>query len=326
MIRSLSLALLLTVCALSARAGERIITLGSAATETAFALGAGERVVAVDSSSLWPPAARQRPVVGYYRSLNAEGLLSLRPDHVIGSDQLGPPIVPQQLRAAGVRVDLLPTPDSRQSLLAYFPAFAARLGLPLENAVALQQKIARQLDEAAAMNNGAQPKVLILMSAGHGLMAAGRQTAAALMLELVGASNAVDFSHYKPSSAEALLGTSPDAIVLDRSNGTPLLNIPADSLKASISGQVGPLDLGLRYTRAAAQERVPLDSEGNPVIPSTAAYGVTDLFATWKPAVAGLDLRLDFGIDNLTDRRWRRHLSQFAEAGRNLRVGASMLF
>ena len=112
----------------------------------------------------------------------------------------------------------------------------------------------------------------------------------------------------------------------DRSNGTPLLNIPADSLKASISGQVGPLDLGLRYTRAAAQERVPLDSEGNPVIPSTAAYGVTDLFATWKPAVAGLDLRLDFGIDNLTDRRWRRHLSQFAEAGRNLRVGASMLF
>lgn len=214
MIRSLSLALLLTVCALSASAGERIITLGSAATETAFALAAGERVVAVDSSSLWPPAARQRPVVGYYRSLNAEGLLSLRPDHVIGSDQLGPPIVPQQLRAAGVRVDLLPTPDSRQSLLAYFPAFAARLGLPLENAVALQQKIARQLDQAAAMNNGAQPKVLILMSAGHGLMAAGRQTAAALMLELVGASNAVDFSHYKPSSAEALLGASPDAIVL----------------------------------------------------------------------------------------------------------------
>lgn len=108
--------------------------------------------------------------------------------------------------------------------------------------------------------------------------------------------------------------------------GMPLLNIPANTLKATLSGQLGPLELGLRHTRGAAQDRVPLDSEGNPIIPTTEAYAVTDFFGTWRPALASLDLRLDFGIDNLADSRWRRHLSQFAEAGRNLRVGASLLF
>ena len=78
--------------------------------------------------------------------------------------------------------------------------------------------------------------------------------------------------------------------------------------------------------RGAAQDRVPLDSEGNPIIPATEAYAVTDVFGTWRPAIASLDLRLDFGVDNIADRRWRRHLSQFEEAGRNLRVGASLLF
>ena len=106
----------------------------------------------------------------------------------------------------------------------------------------------------------------------------------------------------------------------------PLLNIPANTLKATLSGQLGPVEMGLRHTRGAAQDRVPLDSEGTPIIPATEAYAVTDVFGTWRPAIASLDLRLDFGVDNIADRRWRRHLSQFEEAGRNLRVGASLLF
>lgn len=112
----------------------------------------------------------------------------------------------------------------------------------------------------------------------------------------------------------------------DEETGMPLLNIPANTLKATLSGQLGPVEMGLRHTRGAAQDRVPLDSEGTPIIPATEAYAVTDVFGTWRPAIASLDLRLDFGVDNIADRRWRRHLSQFEEAGRNLRVGASLLF
>ena len=192
----------------------RIVTLGAAATETAFALGAGDLVVAVDDSSLWPPAAQALPKVGYYRSLNAEGVLSLRPDRIVGTDQVGPPPVVHQLRGAGVAMDLLPTPRSEQQLLNLFAALGEQLGASPDQVVELQQSVQQQIQQARAHSGERSPRVLVLMGGAHGLLAAGKDTAAALMLELVGARNAVDFAHYKPASAEALLGLAPEAIVI----------------------------------------------------------------------------------------------------------------
>lgn len=192
----------------------RIVTLGAAATETAFALGAGDRVVAVDDSSLWPPAAQALPKVGYYRSLNAEGVLSLRPDRIVGTDQVGPPPVIHQLRSAGVAMELVPTPRSEQELLTLFATLGEQLGAESQQVTALQQSVRRQIQQARAHSGDRSPRVLVLMGGAHGLLAAGKDTAAALMLELVGARNAVDFSHYKPASAEALLGLAPEAIVI----------------------------------------------------------------------------------------------------------------
>jgi hemoglobin/transferrin/lactoferrin receptor protein len=40
------------------------------------------------------------------------------------------------------------------------------------------------------------------------------------------------------------------------------------------------------------------------------------LYASWLPGSASLlGLRVDFGIDNLTDKAYRRHLSVLDEAG-----------
>lgn len=205
--------LLLGLCA-PLQAAERIVTLGSAATETAFALGMGDRVVAVDDSSLWPPQAQSLPKVGYYRALNAEGVLSLRPDQVIGTDQAGPPPVIGQLQGAGVEIDLLPTPRTQDQLLTLLKQLGEQLNAEPQSIAALQQRVRAQIEQARRRAPAQPPKVLVVMGAGHGLLAAGQDTAAALMLELVGARNAVDFAHYKPASAEALLGLAPDIIVI----------------------------------------------------------------------------------------------------------------
>ena len=74
------LALVICFAALPAFAEEkplRVVTLGSAVTETAWALGLGDAVVGVDQSSQYPAAAREKPHVGYYRSVAAEGILCL---------------------------------------------------------------------------------------------------------------------------------------------------------------------------------------------------------------------------------------------------------
>ena len=74
----------------------RIVSVGGALTETLYALGAMADLVGVDTTSLYPEAARRLPSVGYARSLSAEGVLSLRPTLIVASEDAGPPAVLRQ--------------------------------------------------------------------------------------------------------------------------------------------------------------------------------------------------------------------------------------
>jgi hemoglobin/transferrin/lactoferrin receptor protein len=56
----------------------------------------------------------------------------------------------------------------------------------------------------------------------------------------------------------------------------------------------------------------------------TGGYTVYDLYAFWRPRLGLLKgLRVDFGIDNLTDRQYRRHLASLPEAGINPKASIS---
>ena len=87
----------------------RIVTLGGAVTEIAYALGAADRIVAVDEGSFHPAAAlAENPVVGYHRFLAAEPVVAAAPTLVLGAAETGPPEVLDQLRNAGITLLLIP--------------------------------------------------------------------------------------------------------------------------------------------------------------------------------------------------------------------------
>lgn len=116
----------------------------------------------------------------------------------------------------------------------------------------------------------------------------------------------------------------------NKETGEPLLNIPADTLKGNLGLQWGGIRTGLRVTRASNQGRVPENDDpesGVFTIPPTEGYTVFDIYATWRPAGGLLDgMRLDVGIDNLTDRNYRRHLAAIDAAGRNARIQVGYQF
>lgn len=62
----------------------RIITLAPHVTEMVFAAGAGDKVIATVSSSNYPPEARDIPRMGDGLSINAEQMLILEPDLLVG--------------------------------------------------------------------------------------------------------------------------------------------------------------------------------------------------------------------------------------------------
>ncbi len=233
--------------AMSSAAPARIVVAGGPLTEVVYALGAGGAVVGVDTSSSYPPEVTLLPKVGYQRTLSAEGILSLRPDALLASDEAGPPAVLEQLRRAGVRVEILATARSVEQT----EALIRRTADVLDREAAADSVVARLREELGTRTIGvdaaAAPRLLFVYARGGGtLLVAGTDTPPAALIELAGGVNAVrEFAGYRPLSAEAVVVADPEMILVSK-----------DGL-ASLGGIDGLLGLpGLDRTRAAAKRRV----------------------------------------------------------------------
>ncbi len=229
-------------------AGQRVLVLGGDLAEIAFALGAGGRLVGADDTAVWPPETAALPKVGYMRRFSAEGALSLTPDLVLASPAAGPDAALDQLRAAGVAVMAGPPGDGMEAVAAKIAFVGAALGREAQ-AAALSTQVAAELAALDAALDAVQtrPTVLFLISVGRGApIASGTGTAADAMIALARGRNAVtDFTGYKPLSAEAALGLSPEVALL-----------PAHAAEAAGGGAQALAAAGLSDTPAGRSGRV----------------------------------------------------------------------
>ncbi|MFP8834398.1 hemin ABC transporter substrate-binding protein [Hydrogenophaga sp. XSHU_21] len=194
----------------------RLVTVGGGITEVVYQLGAQDQLVGTDTTSLYPPAALVTPKVGYLRQLSAEGLLALRPDAVIAPGDAGPPVVIDQLRSAGVRVDLVASShdwdEVRRKVLAVGQA-ASREARARELMERLDEAWARTRARVAA-HRGRAPRVLFVLAHSGSPTVSGEQTAAHAVITLAGARNALGgFQGYRPMTAEAMAAAAPDVIL-----------------------------------------------------------------------------------------------------------------
>lgn len=206
--------LLLSPLLAQAQTPQRVVSVGGAITETIYALGAEPLLVGVDSTSFFPAAAAKLPQVGYARTLSAEGLLALAPQLLIAGSEAGPPLVLQQLRGAGLRVEQLGEGHRFDSLLARTERIAALLGRDPQPLLA-RLRADWGIAQAELARLKTQPRVLfVLAHAANSLRVAGEDTAADAMLRLAGARNALaGLQGYKPLTPEAALQASPDVIL-----------------------------------------------------------------------------------------------------------------
>lgn len=197
----------------------RIVSVGSSITEIIYALGAEKLLVGVDTTSMYPEAARSLPQVGYMRALSAEGVLSLKPTLVIATTAAGPTGALEQLKATGIEVLVLPDLYDYQSVIAKIAAVGRATGKVAE----ADAMIARGREAMAALAGklktaATRPRVLFLLSMGGGApQAAGRDTAAAGIIRLAGGVNAIDgYSGYRPLTPEAVIASKADFVLVTR--------------------------------------------------------------------------------------------------------------
>ncbi|AYC31684.1 hemin ABC transporter substrate-binding protein [Pseudomonas cavernae] len=201
----------------------RWVSAGGSLSEWVVALGGESRLVGVDTTSQHPAALKALPSIGYQRQLAAEGILTLRPDMLIGTEEMGPPPVLDQLRAAGVRIETLPAKADLASLEHNLTRLGELLGDPARAAQVLAEYRLRLQAQAAWVANARRsqdpPRVLLLLGhAGSSPMAAGRDTVAAWLIEQAGGRNVSPHNGYKAISTEALMALDPQVVIFaDRS-------------------------------------------------------------------------------------------------------------
>lgn len=195
----------------------RIVTLGGTVTEIVYALGMGSNVVGVDLSSRYPAEVENKPRLSYFRQASVEGILSLDPSIVIAPDGMGPPAVIEQLRAAGVPVLLVEDPQNIEDAESRLRT----IGLATGRAAVADSIITSNratLKSLESSRPAVAPSALFVYARGAGLVnVSGTATAADLVLNLAGAENALDsFDGFKPITAEAVVESAPEVIVIPR--------------------------------------------------------------------------------------------------------------
>lgn len=202
-------------------AAPRLVTVGGAITEIVYLLGAESQLVGTDTTSLYPAAALATPKVGYMRALSAEGLLSLKPDAVITTNEAGPPIVLDQVRSAGVKIEVIQAQHKWAEVQAKVHA-VGRAAAREAQAQALLARLDAEwsfVQQRVAAAGGRKPRVLFVLSHSANPQVSGDKTAANSVIQYAGGVNCIaGFQGYRPMNAEALASAAPD-IVLTTSQG-----------------------------------------------------------------------------------------------------------
>ncbi|WP_271409203.1 heme/hemin ABC transporter substrate-binding protein [Pseudomonas sp. Q1-7] len=198
---------------------QRWVSAGGSLSEWIVVLGGQDKLVGVDTTSQHPEELNALPSIGYRRQLAAEGILSLRPDILLGTEEMGPPPVLAQVGAADVRVERLSTSADLPTLEKNLERIGALLGVEARATQIFSeysQRLQRQAEWVARVQESqSAPKVLLLLGhAGSSPLAAGKDTAAAWLIERAGGHNLTDHQGYKAISNEALAALDPDVVVI----------------------------------------------------------------------------------------------------------------
>jgi iron complex transport system substrate-binding protein len=197
----------------------RIIPLNGEVAEIVWALGLGENVVGTDTSATYPPEAVALQSIGYQRTLSAEGIISLNPSVIIGTETAGPPEVIEQIRSIGVPVVIVKDPVTLDDIGPKIRAVAEALGVPVRGDE-LATTTESEIEEARALAATAtsQPRVMFLYVRGaqvQVIMGAGSGGD-----EMTTEAGAIDvgvelgIQGTKPITPESLVAGAPDAFLL----------------------------------------------------------------------------------------------------------------
>lgn len=195
----------------------KIVSVNGSVTEAICALGLEENIVGVDVTSVFPESIKNKPKVGHNRNISIEGIVSLQPNVVVGTELELTEQLQQQLKDAHIRTLYFERKYTVEDTKDFLVALGDSLGVKGKGEE-LANQIKKDVAEAKKITDtvNVKPKVLFIYSRGAGsLMVAGDDTPFSNIITLAGAQSAIaGFEGFKPLTTEAIVDANPDVILL----------------------------------------------------------------------------------------------------------------
>jgi iron complex transport system substrate-binding protein len=216
-----SVALAFVACARSDGRGtaNRVVGVSKQINEFMYAIGAQDNLVARDLTSIYPPAIRSLPSVGYHRALSAEGIISMKPTLFLTDGNVGPDAVLDQLKKVGIPMLVIKPGESLDSA----QMLMVQLGKQFHREKAADSVIAQWRSgmdsiwkDTAQWTGKPHPRVLIMHfgQIGNSYLAVGGNGPATQMLHWAGAANAIDSTRSMTRlTPELIAQLAPDVII-----------------------------------------------------------------------------------------------------------------
>ena len=202
-----------------AKDSSKTVIAGGSLTEVVYFLEQEQKIIGVDITSNFPPETSALPSIGYVRALSTEGILSLKPTLILGEDDMGPPLVVEQLSLTGLDVRILGEDHSSSGILEKIECLSEVLNTKSKDTLSkidLIKDDINYLDDLAQENRESGIKVMLILNMqGTSPIVAGMGTSGDGFIKMTGASNAADkFEGWKPISSESIISYSPDYIII----------------------------------------------------------------------------------------------------------------
>jgi len=214
--RAYSLALMAVLLPFSSIKSQdnKIVCVGGTITEIVVALGFEDQIVGIDQTSTFPESIKTKPSVGYRNSIQAEGILSLKPTVIIYQKGYLKLDVERQLNQISLKHLGIAEEHSVSQAKETIMQIASLLNVESKGAALIKQLDvdeerlkaylkANKMDQIA--------KVLFIYARGAGnLMVSGENTFAESIINLAGGELAIEnIEGFKPIDYETVLTAKP---------------------------------------------------------------------------------------------------------------------
>ena len=197
----------------------RVVVAGGSITEIIYFLNLDEHLIAVDVTSNYPPNAKDLPSLGYVRNLSTEGILSLDPTLILGENDIGPPIVIEQLRSTEIDFRIIAEEHSAKGILEKLYCIGDIFDLQTKEIKKMTADLNKNVTQLSQIIDSGTLKstnvMFVLNFRGNSPIVAGKGTSGDGFISMIGCKNAFnEIEGWKAISEESVLNVNPDYIIM----------------------------------------------------------------------------------------------------------------